>query len=300
MTTSRIEKVAIVGTGDMGSAVGASLKADGIEVLTCLSGRSERSRMLAINAGFMATDTLNDLVADADILLSVIPPAGASDFARQVCAAIQSTGNDTLFVDCNAVAPMTATAIADLAASNNVRFQDVGIVGAAPREGRMPVRFYTSGPFTDEILQLSTDLIAVKPMGPEIGRASALKMTYASLTKGTHALRAAAILLGEQLGVGEEIRAEWQHSLPDVYKAMQSRIPVLAPDSGRWTGEMREIAATCASAGLPPSFHQGAEWIYEFLAQTTLAEESRDEASEKNRSLEETIRLLHDAHSLYI
>ena len=54
--------------------------------------------------------------------------------------------------------------------------------------------------------------------------------------------------------------------------------------------EMREIAETYATAGITSSFHEGAEWMYELLATTALADESRDEAKQKNRSVEETLK----------
>jgi hypothetical protein len=129
---------------------------------------------------------------------------------------------------------------------------------------------------------LAADLIAVRPIGEDIGRASAIKMVYASMTKGTHALRAAAVMAGEKLGVGEEIREEWQSSLPDIYAAMEYRLPRLPGVSGRWAGEMQEIAKTYESLGLTPSFHEGAEWVYELLASVTLdGEQNIDEVSSR-------------------
>jgi len=290
-----IETVAIVGAGDMGSAVAACVIEKGMRVVTCLSGRSDRSQALAQDAGMSDCNSLEAMIDEADMLLSIVPPAVAVDFANEVCPLIKASERDVLFVDCNAIAPTTAWKIAVIANQHKVNFQDVGIVGAAPRPERTPVRFYTSGPWNDLMQELATDLIDVRPLGEDIARASSIKMVYASLTKGTHALRAAALLAGEQLGVSDEIQAEWQDSLPEAYAAMKNRIPILASDSGRWTGEMREIAKTYESVGLPSGFHEGAEWMYEFLAETSLAGETRDEAREKDRSIEEIIALLHEA-----
>ena len=281
--------IAILGTGDMGSAVGRCLADNGLKAVTCLDGRSERSKDLARDAGMEDRAGLEAMLADADMLLSIVPPAAALRFAEQMCPLISASGRDVLFVDCNAIAPTTTCELAAIAANNGVRFQDVGIIGASPRPGRMPVRFYTSGPHNAAMKQLAAELIEIRPIGDDIGRASGIKMVYASLTKGTHALRAAAAIAGERLGVGDEIRHEWQRSLGDTWAAMLKRLPILACDSGRWSGEMREIAKTYDSLGLPPSFHEGAEWIYELLSKTDLATESRDEAHEKNRSIEEVL-----------
>jgi 3-hydroxyisobutyrate dehydrogenase-like beta-hydroxyacid dehydrogenase len=258
--------IGILGTGDMGSAVARCLVAEGLEVATALEGRSMRSKTLAGDAGMLDKGSLNELVEASDIILSIMPPAAARQFAERLCPLIAASGRDVLFVDCNAVSPATIAEIASVAESHGVRFHDVGIVGAAPRIDRAPVRFYSSGAFADEVGTLAVPLIDVRVIGDQPGKASALKMVYASLTKGTNALRAAALMAGEALGVGEQIRAEWQESLPDAWQVMERRMAYFPSVAARWTGEMREIADTYRSAGLTPRFHEGAEWIYELLA----------------------------------
>ena len=284
-------RIAIIGAGDMGSSVAAELRRHGFDVTTCLKGRSNRSRKLATRAGMRAVDNLETLAADADLLLSIIPPSAAVEFARRIVPLMEQTASKALFVECNAVAPATVREIAGIAADHGVDFQDVGIVGSPPRAGRIPVRFYTSGPHEDALRRIETATIAVKPLGAEIGRASAMKMMYASLNKGTNALRAAAILAARQLGVSDELQEELAHSLPDVHKSMRARMPKIACDAARWTGEMREIASTYRDAGLTSGFHEGAEWIYEVLSNSPIAEESRDEANAKKRSFDEVTEI---------
>ena len=293
MNTRNINRIAIVGAGDMGSRVAGELRHNGLDVTTCLEGRSNRSRKLATRAGMRAVDNLETLVADADLLLSIIPPSAAVEFARRIVPLMEQTASKALFVECNAVAPATVREIAGIAADHGVDFQDVGIVGTPPRAGRIPVRFYTSGPHEDALRRIETAKISVKPLGAEIGRASAMKMMYASLNKGTNALRAAAMLAARQLGVNDELQEELAHSLPDVHKAMLARMPNIACDAARWTGEMREIASTYRDAGLTSGFHEGAGWIYEVLSNSPIAEESRDEADAKKRSIDEVTEIYH-------
>jgi 3-hydroxyisobutyrate dehydrogenase-like beta-hydroxyacid dehydrogenase len=223
--------------------------------------------------------------------LSILPPAAAPAFANEICQLIREHSPDTVFVDCNAISPDTVRHIATIAGDNNVRFQDVGIVGAAPRDDRMPVRFYSSGPWNDEVRQLATAHIEVCEVGEDTGRASAIKMVYASVTNATHSLRAAAAIAAERLGISEELHAEWQHSLPGTYESMQQRFPRLAADADRWAGEMHEIAQTYRSVGLTPAFHEGAAWMFEALAATALGEESRHEAIGHSRSMHEVVEI---------
>ena len=293
MHERRLNRIAIIGAGDMGSSVAAELHHNGFDVTTCLEGRSNRSRNLATLAGMRTVEDLETLVADADLLLSIIPPSAAVEFARRIVPLMEQTASNALFVECNAVAPATVREIAGIAANHGVDFQDVGIVGSPPQAGRIPVRFYTSGPHEGVLRRIETERIEVKPLGAEVGRASAMKMMYASLNKGTNALRAAAILAARQLGVSDDLQAELAHSLPDVHKAMHARMPNIACDAARWTGEMREIASTYRDAGLTSGFHEGAEWVYEVLADSPIADESRDEADAKQRSLDEVINIYH-------
>ena len=263
--------VAILGTGEMGSAVARCLSDNDARVITCLEGRSPDSCSLARAAGMTDAGSLDEMLLEADILLSIIPPASAAGFAARVCPVLGESSRDPLFVDCNAVAPQTVAGIARVSAAHEVRFQDVGIIGAAPHAGRPAVRFYTSGPHAGDLELLESELLDLRPIGVEIGRASAIKMVYASMTKATHAVRAAAAIAGEKLGVGTEIRREWEESLPDTYAAMQDRLSRLPGVSGRWIGEMREIALTYESLGLTPAFHEGAAWLYEVLAEVDTA-----------------------------
>ena len=141
MTKNSRRDIAILGTGDMGSAVARCLANSGFRVITCLVGRSPRSQELAHAAGMIDTSSLDEMLMQTDVLLSIVPPGAAVQFARTVCPRLANSGRDPLFIDCNAVAAQTIHEIAAVANSYRLRFQDVGIIGAAPRAGRPPVRF---------------------------------------------------------------------------------------------------------------------------------------------------------------
>ena len=58
-----IAAVGLLSPGDMGHAVGRALREHGLDVLTCLDGRSDRTRALAAAADLRDVPTLDDLVA---------------------------------------------------------------------------------------------------------------------------------------------------------------------------------------------------------------------------------------------
>src|SRR5262245_28153635 len=108
----------MVGTGEMGSAVGAAYRAGGARVVATLEGRSERSERLARAAELELLGSLGDVVATADVVVSVVPPAAAGVVAGDVTAACQRAQATPLVADLNAVSPATVAAIeAGLAAA---------------------------------------------------------------------------------------------------------------------------------------------------------------------------------------
>lgn len=271
--------VAVLMPGDMGHAVGRAVKAAGHKVVTCLAGRSARTKGLAERAGLADLGSLEALVAEADIVLAILPPASAPGLASEVADAMNKARAFPVYVDCNAVAPSTAKAIGAVIAAAGAPFIDAGIIGMAPGPRSRP-RFYVSGADTRPMEELGASLgdvgFEVVAVGSEPGRASALKMCYAGLTKGTWTLHAAVLLAAETMGLTDELRRELAASQRAALEAMEARIPRLPADSGRWIGEMEQIAKTFAEAGVTPGFHDGAAEIFRLLAGTPFAAETRE------------------------
>lgn len=282
-----MDTVAILMPGDMGHAVGRVLKEHGHRVLTSLAGRSERTRGLAEAAGFKDAADINALVGEADLILSILPPARAVEQARFVADAMMNSGERAAFVDCNAVSPATADKISEIMKQADAPFIDAGIIGLAPGKGPA-TRFYVSGDDTGPMEALNGKGFEVIPIGDGVGRASALKMCYAGLTKGTWSLYTAVLLSAEVLGVRRELCDEFAFSQQTALATMRERVPRLPADSERWIGEMEEIAATFADAGTPSGFHEGAAEIFRLLSRTPFASETR-ETIDASRTLEDAI-----------
>ena len=97
--------LAVLMPGDMGHAVGRVLREHDHRVLTCLARRSETTRSLAAAAGLEDTGDLKSLVSEADMILSILPPAYALAQAEQVAKAMGESGATPIYVDCNAISP---------------------------------------------------------------------------------------------------------------------------------------------------------------------------------------------------
>jgi 3-hydroxyisobutyrate dehydrogenase-like beta-hydroxyacid dehydrogenase len=279
--------VAILMPGDMGHGVGQALIDAGHEVVTALEGRSERTRGLARRAGIRDAGSLDETIAAAEVVLSILPPGQALEQARAVTESMRRAGAKPVYVDCNAVSPMTARKVAEVIAAAGAPFVDCGIIGLNPVKAP-GTRFYVSGPDCAPMLALAGEAIRVQAIGAEIGRASALKMVYAALTKGTSALQTALLLAALRLDVLDELTAEFEGSQSGPLKAMRARLPFLPADAARWAPEMDEIAETFAAVGVPDDFHRGAAAIYRLMARTPLAAETR-ETLDLGRTLDEAL-----------
>ena len=196
------------------------------------------------------------MTLQADLVMSILVPAEAMGVARKVADAMRAAGASRPFADCNAVSPRSASEMASIISAAGGDYIDGGIIGGSPAKGAVP-RIYTSGPRAGLMDELDGKGIAVRNLGPGIDRASGMKMCYASMTKGTNALRVAMLTAADSLGLYDELIEELAYSQGEALSAMESQIPGLPANAGRWIGEMEEIAATFAAAGVTPGFPRG-------------------------------------------
>ncbi len=268
-----VKTVAVVSAGDMGHAVGAVLANSGLEVITALDGRSQRTRDLAAKAGMVDVGDAGTLVGRAEIVLSIIPPDQAVGFANQISAAVKSAGADLVFVDCNAISPDTTGTLGAIVTASGARFVDAGIVGGPPKIGGKGPRFYASGEAAGAFAVLADHGLDVRVIDGAVGQASALKMCYAAITKGAALLGTGALVTAEAMGVGRLLLAELRSSQAAMLGWLEGRTPNMPPKVYRWVGEMEEIAATYKSAGLTPDFHLGAAAMCRFIESSPLGKE---------------------------
>ena len=273
----------------MGHAVGREFRASGLEVLTCLAGRSPRTRRLAERAGLIDVPSLEALAEQSELILSILIPEAAVALAEAVARALTNTGCRPVFADCNAISPATTRRIEAIIVEAGGRYLDASIIGPPPGQGQPP-RFYVSGSNAVAMCRLDGRGIAVKWIGSEIGRASAIKMCYAGLTKGTLALHAAVLTSAEALGLSDELRSELAYSQGKKLMAMEQvrRVPAKA---FRWIAEMEEIARTFGSVGVTPQIHSGAAEVFRMVAESDLGGE-RTDTLDRDRTLPQTVSKL--------
>ena len=253
--------VAVVAPGNMGAAIARRLVENGVRVLTSLTGRSAASEARARAAGMTAVE-LGQL-GEAQIVLSILPPAHALGFAREMAAVLAgSTGvaagaarlSKPVFVDCNAVSPDTVREIAAVFAGVGVPFVDGSIIGLPPSPRQPSPHFYIAGAGSDtaRVVPLAEHGLDIRVLGGPVGAASALKMCYAGINKGLAAIASAMILAAARSGASAALYQEMSESLPGLLGSLTRQVPDMLPKAYRWVAEMREIAAF---AGADPAAH---------------------------------------------
>jgi len=254
----------IIAPGSMGAGVARCLRAKGVPVFTSLAGRSAASAQRAAAAGMQDAD--DRTLAKADFVLSIVPPGEAVALARRLAPALAAAGRKAIYVDCNAVSPPTAQAVADIIAPTGCGFIDAGIIGPPPKPGSTSTKIYASGPLAPQLARLNDHGLTIRPLEGPLTAASALKMSYAGITKGLTALGAAMTLAATRGGSAEALKAELADSQPDLLSFFERMVPPMYGKAYRWVAELDEIAGFVGKDRPESAMLAAAARLYEELA----------------------------------
>ena len=274
----RAETIAIVGAGEMGAAVGGRLRESGARAITTLKGRSATSVERVRDAKLEVVDDDDLLVGESAIILSIVPPGEAMAVAKRFREPLMRVAVKPIFVDCNAVSPATVRRIADSLASTRCGFVDAGIIGGPPRSGGKGAgpRFYASGDDAPQLMKLRDFGLDVAIVEGGIGAASALKMSYAGLTKGLIAVGATMFGAASRASLATALREELARSQPQLLAMLTAMIPRMYSKAYRWVSEMEQIAEFVGGDETGGAIYSGAARLYEQLAADF--EQGRDSA----------------------
>lgn len=227
-------KLGFLGFGEVASTLSEGLLARGVEVSTCLEGRSQRSVELAKSTGVTLFDSLSDLVEYSDILLSVVVPAEAVSVAKQVSGEFEG-----VYVDLNNVSPGTVKEA--FSHIPNGKTVDAAIMGGIKSGLGTPI--VASGEFAENFAELLNQYgMNIEVIGPEVGQASGLKMLRSAYTKGVSALLFESFHAAYQMGVDETLlRYLTQSEGSHFPESANSRLTSSAYHSRRRAQEMDEV-----------------------------------------------------------
>ena len=256
--------VAVIAPGMMGSGVGQRLAENGLEVRTSLAGRSAATAERARIAGMR--DASDQEIAASDIILSIVPPGEALGLAERLAPALRAAPRKPIFVDCNALNPGTVLRIARVVEETGATFVDGGIIGPPPSPGSKGTKIYLSGESAPRVALLAQYGLEMPVQPGPIGAASAMKMSYAGITKGFTALGAAMMLAASRAGTADDLKQELLASQPALVGWLTRQMPKMYSKAYRWVAEMEEIAEFVGEDPAARQFYLSAARLYERIA----------------------------------
>ena len=257
--------VAVIAPGLMRAAVGKRLVDNGVKVLTSLKGRSAETATRAKAAGMAAAG--DEEIAASDFILSILPPGDAVALAERFQPALKASNAKPVYVDCNAINPKTVDRVAAVIAPTDCPFVDSGIIGSPPKPGDAGPRLYASGPAAPRFATLRQYGLDVRVLDGAMSAASALKMSYAGITKGTQAIGAAMMLAATRAGSADALFAELSSSQKEMFAWFKRGLALMPPKAYRWVAEMHEIAGFVGEDPTAHELYEGAAHFYERIAE---------------------------------
>ena len=233
-----IVTVGLISPGQMGASIGARLASHGVRVITP-EGRSAASEARARAARIELVPERE--LANAAFVFSIVPPDQAMATAERI-AAIPKASGGPLFIDWNAISPKKSVELGDLVTRAGGRYADGSIIGYPGRLEDPGPLLIASGPDAGALSELADRGVRFKILDGPVGVASAVKMSYAGLTKGLMALGAAMLLAAARAGCDKDLLEELAASQPNMLKGFRHSIPDMFSKTARWVPELQEIA----------------------------------------------------------
>jgi len=174
-------------------------------------------------------------------------------------------------VDCNAVNTETARRVAAAVGTTGAPFVDGGIIGGPPRPlASAPddpgPKLYVSGPNAARLLVLRDYGLDVRVLAGPAESASALKMSYAGITKGFTALGSLMFLAAHRAGMAAELHAELADSQKALLSWLDGSIPRMYDKAYRWVAEMEEISGFVGKEMSDSAVHAAFARFYDRIA----------------------------------
>lgn len=255
-------KIGFLHPGAMGVSLAAGAIAGGHQACWVGAGRSDATRARAQQHGLTELVSLGTMCEQCNLIVSICPPAAADEVADAVIA----NNFRGLYLDANAISPMRARSIADRIFKGDACYIDGGVIGG-PAWTKDETVLYLSGSRAESAASyFKGGPLATRVIGTKSDQASALKMCYAALTKGSTALLCAVLAAAHTLGVKDELQRQWELDEPGSVERASSRARRVTAKAWRFEGEMHEIADTLAAAGLPEGFHESAAEVFRRMA----------------------------------
>jgi len=266
-----VKTITLMSPGEMGSPIAEQIINSGIKVISPLKNRSNQTRERAKKFGIEDSENLENSINESDLIISILVPDAAKELALNVSVISKKLNKEIIFADLNAISPETVQNMGEILLGTKVKFIDGGIIGTPPKNNNIP-RIYVSGKHSALFTKLDGLGMKVIDMSGDIGSASAMKMAYASITKGYSSLLIAAITLSIKTNNFEYLMKELEFSQTNVFNDLNN-LKSIPSKAHRWIGEMEEISKTFIENNITGDFHKASGSIYKNVSESKLGKE---------------------------
>ena len=265
-----MKNITLMSPGEMGSPIAKCIIKSGINVMSPLKNRSAQTVERAKKYEIEDSISLENSIMNSDLIISILVPDAAEDLAKEVSNLSKKLDKEIIFADLNAISPETVKKMNSSMSGTKVKFIDGGIIGGPPEGDKMP-RIYVSGQNSNLFSRLDGLGMKVIDMNGSVGDASAMKMAYASITKGYSSLLIAAVTLSIRTNNFEYLMKELEFSQKNVFNDLKN-LKSIPSKAHRWIGEMEEISNTYIENSITGDFHKGSYSIYKKVSESKLGE----------------------------
>jgi 3-hydroxyisobutyrate dehydrogenase-like beta-hydroxyacid dehydrogenase len=249
----------------MGCRVARALGGRGLRVVTTLEGRSQQTRCRCEEAGITVLSGLADVVRSSAVVISLVPPAAAADVVEAYCRHAHLGPASAIYVDANSIRPELAASLAAKVVGVGRCFVDASINGLAANLTTSGTLFLSGGR-AGEVARLCEGAVRVRVLGDEPGRASAMKMLLAGVSKGVSALMIELALVAHRRGMLGEMVEATASIYPEVAAIAGRMLPTYARHAGRRATEMAELEQTVRASGVEPCVVAAVRALHDALA----------------------------------
>lgn len=196
------EKVAVIGMGQMGSAMAARLRESNFDILGFDVSADQRNRL--VQEGFRMASSIPEALKDRSIILTSLPdPRAVSEAWLGTNGIVASAVKGSLCIELSTIDPQTMRTVAEAAASRGIAVVDCPVSGG-PNEARTGKLILIAG---GELSDVTRAEPVLQRLGADwkhtggVGTAKAVKIVNNMMTMGNVLVAAEAFALGVAAGV---------------------------------------------------------------------------------------------------
>ena len=284
--------IGILSIGEMGYHWARVLGTHGVKIISSADGRSAATCERARSIGVELVPSIEELVSRVDLIVSIVVPSAAKKVAEQVACALAKRGRrGTIYMDANAVSPMTAEALDRRIAEAEAVYVDGCIIGGASKIDQGTV-VYVSGAQANRLIDLNNCGLRVKVLGSGATQASAFKILHAGLSKGLAGLFTELLVGANALGLLDETMKDYEESYPGLLQKVDSSIASLPVHAKRRSEEMIELRETFTHFGITPLVAPSVETLLQAIADSN--SRAAPPGGKRQATLGDTIKLFAD------